>query len=90
MGFAWLHASAREQIWGMRQAGTKHEAVADTVRLDKTAPATVESGLQFVQRLRRTASWLNARQRNAGRKLCRGQKRRATAVLQLHGAECKY
>ena len=90
MGFARLVAFARGQIWGMRQAGAKREAIADTVRLEKKAPAIVESRPQSVQRLRRTASWLNARQRNSGRKLCRGQKRRATAILQLRGAECKY
>ena len=88
MGFARLVVFA--QIWGMRQAGAKRKAIADTVRLEKTAPATVESRPQFDERLRRTASWLSVRQRNSGWKLCRGQKRRAIAVLQLRGAKCKY
>ena len=155
MGFARLGAIARGQIWGMRQAGAKRHAIADTVRkkdgtkptlravdgvtlvhdhercllrpesvrawkaagciqlkkhpkhsvdlnvieawcnrlrlrLEKTAPETLESRPEFFQRLRRTVAWLNACQRHAGRKLCRGQKRRATAVLQLRGAKCKY
>ena len=60
------------------------------LRLEKIAPATAESRPQFLQRLRRTVTWLNARQRHSGRKLCRGQRRRATSVLQLRGAKCKY
>ena len=59
-------------------------------RLEKTAPASLESRPQFLKRLRRTVIWLNTRQRRQGRRLCRGQKRRATAVLQLRGAKCKY
>ena len=60
------------------------------LRLEQTAPACAESRHEFLQRLRRTVSWLNARQRLEGRRLCRGQKRRARAVLQLRGAKCKY
>ena len=33
------------------------------VRLEKTAPATVESRPQFLKRLQRTVAWLNSRQR---------------------------
>ena len=60
------------------------------LRLDQTAPACAESRAQFLQRLRRTVSWLNSRQRLEGRKPCRCQKRRARAVLQLRGAKCKH
>ena len=60
------------------------------LRLEKIAPAAAESRPRFLQRLRRTVTWLNARQRHSGRKLCRGQRRRATSVLQLRGAKCKY
>ena len=60
------------------------------LRLEKTAPACAESRPQFLQRLRRTVAWLNSRQRLEGRRLCRGQKRRAEAVLELRGAKCKY
>ena len=33
------------------------------MRLEKTAPATVESGPQFLKRLQCTVAWLNSRQR---------------------------
>ena len=59
------------------------------MRLEKAAPTTAESRRQFLQRLRRTVAWLNACRRRSGRKLCRGQKRRASAVLRLRGAKCK-
>ena len=60
------------------------------LRFEQTAPSTFESQPVFLKRLRRTVAWLNQRQRAAGRRLCRGQKQRARAVLRLAGAKCKY
>ena len=58
--------------------------------LETKAPAELESRSEFLKRLRRTVTWLNTRERTSGRALCRGQKRRARAVLKLAGAKCKY
>ena len=60
------------------------------LRLESTAPTAAETRPQFLQRLRRAATCLNTRQRGSGKKLCRGQRRRARAVLQLRGAKCKH
>ena len=38
----------------------------------------------------RMVTWLNPRHRQAGKRLCQGQKKRARAVLKLKGAKCKY
>ena len=59
-------------------------------RLQKTAPSAFESRQEFHKRLQRTVAWLNERQRREGRRLFRGQKQRARAVLRLVGAKCKY
>ena len=64
--------------------------VALLQRLDEQAPAEAETRAQFLLRLRRTVTWMNVRWQQAGKRLCRGQKKRATAVLRLKGAKCKY
>lgn len=58
------------------------------MRLEKTEPTAAESRPQFLQRLRRTVAY--ACQRRSGRKLRRGRRRRASAVLRLRCAKCKY
>ncbi len=58
--------------------------------LEARAPATTETRPQFLARLRRTVTWMNRSLRAEGRRLCRGQKRRARAVLLLRGAKCKW
>ena len=52
-------------------------------RLDEQAPAEAETLAQFLLRLRRTVIWMNVRWQQAGKRLCRGQKKRAKAVLRL-------
>ena len=59
-------------------------------RLDEQAPAEAETRAQFLLRLRRTVIWMNVRWQQAGKRLCRGQEKRATAVLRFKGAKCKY
>ena len=54
-------------------------------RLDWTAPEHLEGRAEFIQRLRRTVTWMNWHQRVAGRCLRRNQKRRAADVLALDG-----
>jgi len=58
--------------------------------LEQRAPTEFETRPAFIRRLNRTAAWLNANARDEGRRLCRGQKRRARAVIKLKGAKCKY
>ena len=59
-------------------------------RLLLTAPVEIEPRSDFVRRLRRTVSWMNANARKHGRELCRNQKKRAAQVKKLQGARCSY
>jgi transposase len=59
-------------------------------RLEKTAPSDCERRAAFIRRLRRTVNWMNASLRAEGRALCTNQKTRASAVLHLKGARCKW
>ncbi len=58
--------------------------------LDESAPTEMESRPAFLKRLHRTVTLLNGHHRAEGRRLCRGQKRRANAVVLLQGSKCKY
>ena len=56
-------------------------------RLEETAPVKCEKRAEFLKRLRRTVTWLNANCRAEGRTLCCNQKDRANRVLLLKGAK---
>ena len=59
-------------------------------RVDQTAPTTFESRPEFLRRLRRAVAWMNSNCRGEGREPCWNQKVRATAVLNLSGANCAW
>ena len=59
-------------------------------RLILTAPTGLETRAAFVERLRRTVTWMNNNLRAQGRLLCNNQKARARAVKKLKGARCKW
>ena len=71
--------NAIESIWDLLQD-----------RLLLTAPVEMESRQDFIQRLRRTVTWMNTHARSHMRGLCRNQKKRAAYVLKLKGARCRY
>ena len=55
-----------------------------------TAPVEMEPRSDFVKRLRRAVSWMNANARKHGRALCRNQKKRAAQIKKLQGARCSH
>ena len=59
-------------------------------RLEATAPQTTENRHEFLRRLRRTVTWLNAHRRTQGRFLCTNQKQRAKEIRMLHGAKSRW
>ena len=59
-------------------------------RLEKFSPETMESRSEFVQRLRRTVTWLNENSSADAVSLCTNQKVRARQVKSLEGARCKW
>jgi len=59
-------------------------------RLEETAPVDFEGRAAFLQRLRRTVTWMNTHWRLDGRELCTNQKERATEIRELHGAKCHF
>ena len=59
-------------------------------RLEKFSPEAMESRSEFVQRLRRTVTWLNENSSADAVSLCTNQKVRARQVKSLEGARCKW
>ena len=60
------------------------------LRLEQTAPTSMESRVIFLQRLRRTVTWMNAHRRREGRVLCHNQKQRAKDIRALKGAKSRW
>ena len=71
--------NAIENVWDLLQD-----------RLLLTALVEMESRTDFIQRLRRTVTWMNTNARAHMHGLCRNQKKRAAEVLKLSGARCSF